>query len=92
MDWPRIVYHKTDGMNKLENGITYKRCESQEEFDKLEKSGWRITPNEVNDLIGDLQIYPKSELSKAESETTDNLNQLLGAKKASKKASSRKRR
>ena len=50
MDWPRIIYHLTDGNKKAEKGTgnyTYQPCENEMEFKKLEKDEWRLTIDEL---------------------------------------------
>jgi len=47
MDWPRIIYHSTDGV-KTPYGYTYRKCDNQTEFDKFFKNGWRLTIEELD--------------------------------------------
>lgn len=47
MEWPRIIYHRTDGKTKAADGYTYNRCESQAEFDGLVNVGWVLTPENL---------------------------------------------
>lgn len=48
MNWPRIIYHATDGKTRADDGkYTYQRCESQAEFDMLVGFGWVLTPDNI---------------------------------------------
>lgn len=51
LQWPRVVYHKTNGTRRAEKGTgtyTYQSCGSLEEFKAL-GPGWKLTPEELNE-------------------------------------------
>lgn len=51
MNWPRIIYHATDGKTKSDDGkYTYERCESQAEFNELVELGWVLTPGDIGTI------------------------------------------
>jgi len=47
MEWPRLIYHATAGLKSECGKYTYRRCESQEDFDELHKAGWELSPAEL---------------------------------------------
>lgn len=60
MQYPRIIYHLTDGTKKSEQGgYTYQQCNSQEELNLLLDDGWRLTPDELVEVAvaEDAEVY-----------------------------------
>jgi hypothetical protein len=55
LEWPRIIYHESDGIKSDGHDYTYKRCESLEEFAKLIDQGWELYPPEQRAKLEDFE-------------------------------------